>query len=57
MIRTHKYRKNTSRIKKNTRKNVLTNTNLKKTLLDEVSLGKQLGKGMTGTVFLANDKK
>jgi len=57
MLRTYKYRKNTSKIKKNTRKNVLTNTNLKKTLLDEVSLGKQLGKGMAGTVFLANDKK
>jgi hypothetical protein len=54
MIRTHKYRKHTSKTKKSTRKNV-TNA-VKKTLLDEVSLGKQLGKGMGGTVFLAHDK-
>jgi len=60
MVNTHKYRKNISRIKKNTKKNILTNTKLNHKihhLIDEVTLGKQLGKGMMGTVFLAHDKK
>ena len=57
---TSKNIKNTFRIKKKTKKNVLTNNNFNNKiphLIDQVILGKQLGKGMMGTVFLAHDKK
>ena len=57
---TSKNIKNTFRIKKKTKKNVLSKTKLNHKihhLIDEVILGKQLGKGMMGTVFLAHDKK
>ena len=52
------YTKKQSKVKLHnmTKKKILSNTTIKKTLLDEVTLGKQLGKGMMGTVFLAHDK-
>ena len=52
MIRTHKYSKNTSIIKKNTKKSILKKTN--NTInFDDVKIKNKLGSGLFGTTYLA----